>query len=348
MNQLKALVAMCCFLPYCLLADDGTGNAACPVTPADITHCNAAGALLPDLMTVVPKHLQIQNQQKKEWLRFSNGIANLGQGPWWLEPEFPNMNTGSSCQGAYQLVTAPEHFPNRHIIPTDTEIPASVGTYLSRCQKGKFDFHETHNHWHIANVGSFKICRYQDFVVNTGVNTNCAPVLRPQEPPSHVDPAIGIKFTFCLIDWYKIADNAPQSDPTRNYFVCETGYQGIAPGWVDQYHHSTDGQSIDITGIGANRYVLVSTVNSPLFGQPVFEESNTENNSAWVVFDLKRDSAGNAIVSVVADVCDSPFDYRTNQLQPVAEAFAAAYPDGTQDFADRIMHDMCGNKRVNR
>ena len=41
----------------------------------------------PDLRTVVPTHLNFVNQQQQEYLRFSNGIANTGSGPWALRPE---------------------------------------------------------------------------------------------------------------------------------------------------------------------------------------------------------------------------------------------------------------------
>lgn len=83
------------------LADDGTGNETCETDLATIPECALdADVLLPDLMTVVPKHLQIQNSQQNEMLRFSNGIANVGLGPWWLEPEFPAADASVSCQGA--------------------------------------------------------------------------------------------------------------------------------------------------------------------------------------------------------------------------------------------------------
>jgi hypothetical protein len=45
--------------------------------------------LYPDLRTVIPTHLGIQNQQQREILRFSNGIANTGPGPWRMRPEPP-------------------------------------------------------------------------------------------------------------------------------------------------------------------------------------------------------------------------------------------------------------------
>ena len=48
-----------------------------------------AAGLLPDLRTVVPQHLQLVNAQQREKLRFSNGIANTGPGPWALRPDPP-------------------------------------------------------------------------------------------------------------------------------------------------------------------------------------------------------------------------------------------------------------------
>src|ERR671914_482161 len=47
------------------------------------------GGLLPDMRTVVPAHLQLVNEHQRETLRFSNGIANTGPGPWALRPDPP-------------------------------------------------------------------------------------------------------------------------------------------------------------------------------------------------------------------------------------------------------------------
>src|SRR5919106_3331203 len=43
----------------------------------------------PDLRTVVPTHLQLVNEHQQETLRFSNGIANTGPGPWAMRPDPP-------------------------------------------------------------------------------------------------------------------------------------------------------------------------------------------------------------------------------------------------------------------
>jgi len=56
-------------------------------------HSPSEGCLRPPrsegstLRTVVPAHLNLVNQQQNECLRFSNGIANTGGGPWAMRPE---------------------------------------------------------------------------------------------------------------------------------------------------------------------------------------------------------------------------------------------------------------------
>jgi hypothetical protein len=122
---------------------------------------------------------------------------------------------------------------------------------------------------------------------------------------SPTGPVVGgnsIKTTFCLIDWYKLEDNAPASE--RIFFDCYTSYQGISAGWVDQYHQATTGQQVDLTGVpNANDYYLVSTANAA----GVFLEQNYTNNTAWVKFTLSQSSNGNRKVTVTAtSPCDTP------------------------------------------
>ena len=70
--------------------------------------------------------------------------------------------------------------------------------------------------------------------------------------------AQSVESTFCLIDWYKLDDNAPTTE--RTYWDCETSYQGISPGWVDQYHQELEGQQIDLTGAPVG---VVKVAHSP-------------------------------------------------------------------------------------
>ncbi len=304
-------------------ADDGTGNDPCP--QPDPKACQVPeNAILPDLMTVVPKHLGIQNQQQREILRFSNGLANLGEGPWWLAPEFPDPNA-AQCQTALQIFAGAGTFDDL-ILPT-----VAAGS----CAKGNFDFHETHNHWHIDNIGEFKVCTQAAFA---SLGAACPPATTSFGTPSQ-----GIKFTFCLIDWYKLGENTASSDPTRNFFDCSGEFQGITPGWVDQYHHATEGQQIDITGLPVGQYVLVSTVNvSAVTGEPVFEETDVSNNTSYVRFRLSRDSKGNPKIGDLRGACQDP-DYRA-AVEAAAANFVAVYGGD----ATRLADDMCGGKTSNR
>jgi len=96
-----------------------------------------ANALLPNMQTVVPKHLQIQNDHQREYLRFSNGIANTGSGNWQMIPIFPD-DPSLTQDAAQQFLDS-----NGNII----------------CQKtvSQTQFHPAHNHWHMADIAKFSV-----------------------------------------------------------------------------------------------------------------------------------------------------------------------------------------------
>ena len=217
--------------------------------------------LLPDIRTVVPAHLQIVNEHQRDILRFSNGIANTGAGDWRMRPE---ILSSAGVQNAVQ------------------EILDANGTVVREEVVSTFEFHATHNHWHIGDVALFEV--------------------RKGSPTGPIVGNNSLKVTFCLIDWYKIDENSPAHE--RTYWDCYTSYQGIAPGWVDQYHQSTDGQQLDLTGVpNGDDYYLVSTSNH----QGVFVESDYTNNTAWVKFRLYQDSKGNKKIEVTGhSPCESP------------------------------------------
>ena len=218
--------------------------------------------LLPDIRTVVPKQVQLVNAHQREFLRFSNGIANTGAGHWRMRPEVVDSGSGL-VQNAIQ------------------EILDADGNVVEEKKVSEFEFHAEHNHWHIDDVALFSI--------------------RTGSPTGPVVGGNSVKITFCLIDWYKLDDNPAM--PGRSYFQCGADRQGLSPGWVDQYRHSVEGQELDITGIPAGDYYLVTTSNAT----GVFVETDTTNNTAWVSFRLTRASKGNAAVTVTGhSPCDSP------------------------------------------
>jgi hypothetical protein len=238
----------------------------------------APAGLLPDLRTVVPAHLNLVNEHQRDILRFANGIANTGAGPWALRPDPP-------LELATTTVTAVQEFRDSNAFYKCGEQPKQVTAcynVVSERPTSTFEFHPAHNHWHIGDVALFEV--------------------RKGSPTGPVVGGNSIKTTFCLIDWYKLDDNSPAGE--RVFFDCYKGHQGISPGWVDQYHQSTDGQQVDLTGVAnASDYYLVSTAN---YAQ-VFVESNYTNNTAWVKFRLSQDSNGNRKVEVIAkSPCSTP------------------------------------------
>ena len=218
--------------------------------------------LLPDMQTVVPLHLNLVNRQQREIIRFSNGIANTGDGPWRMRPRFP-INDSQQTQDAIQ------------------EILDASGNVVDERVVSQFEFHAEHNHWHIEAVALFEV--------------------RVGSPDGPVFGDNSLKTTFCLIDWYKLEGNSPT--PERAYFDCFGEHQGISVGWVDQYHQSTEGQQLDITGAPEGMYYLVSTSNP----DGIFIEKDLTNNTAWVSFRLTRHSNGNPKIEVLGHSnCDTP------------------------------------------
>jgi hypothetical protein len=243
---------------------------ATPVTP-DGQPSQCPGGVLADLQTVVPKHLGIQNQQNAEMLRFTNGVANLGEGDFRMSPII-DADSG-------QIVSAQQ------------EILDAAGNVVCVEEVGEFIFHPEHNHWHIADVALYevRVARddghgglYGDVVANVH------------------DFANSVKTTFCLIDWYQLDSNSNRGE--RVYWDCSAGLQGIQSGWVDQYHHSLPDQNIDLTGVDPGVYYLLSTANP----DGDYVESDYTNNSAWVSFRLQRGGGNPKLTEIDHSTCSSP------------------------------------------
>jgi hypothetical protein len=240
------------------------------VVAAPVGAGKPTAGLLPDLRTVVPQHLQIQNAGRREILRFSNGIANTGAGPWALRPEPPPGGTNTETTAVQEIRDSGALYKCGQQPKQVTECYNVVSERLA----GTFVYHPEHNHWHIGDVALFEV--------------------RRGSPTGPVVGGNSIKVTFCLIDWYKLEDNSPTTE--KVFWDCATSFQGISAGWVDQYHQSTEGQQLDLTGIpNADDYYLVSTANYA----GIYTESDTTNNSAWVKFRLYREPNGNRKVDVL-------------------------------------------------
>jgi hypothetical protein len=233
------------------------------------------GGLIPDLQPVVPHHLGIQNTGGREYLRLDNGIANVGAGPWHLHPDTViagETGTTTAMQDIWDKVGGPSD-------PT-ASVVCSVPTT-------QFEFHPAHNHWHIGSVARFSV----QLAADDGIGGAIGAVY-----VNDLGVAQSFKTTFCLIDWIKIDDNS--KTPERTYWACDrtAPYQGVSVGWIDQYHHSLEGQEVDLTGAPAGIYYLRVDVND----EGRFVESTTADNLAWRSFSLSRDSNGNPKIAYIS------------------------------------------------
>lgn len=130
-------------------------------------------ALLPDMRTVVPQHVQVVNEHQRELIRFSNGVANTGAGDWRMRPEFP-LDESTGTQDAIQ------------------ELLDAAGNVAAQLPVSQFAYHPTHHHWHIDGIALFEV--------------------RAGSPSGPVVGDNSIKTTFCLIDWYKLEGNSPTKE----------------------------------------------------------------------------------------------------------------------------------------
>jgi hypothetical protein len=228
------------------------------------TAAHAGDPLFPDIVEGVPAHLSIQNRQQREILRFTTEHINIGAGALQVRSD----STIGPCTvdgNSYDQCTA-----------AIQEVMDAQGNVVYRQNAGYSVFHPDHNHWHQNGVA--------DFVLRKG---------------SLIGPAAAssLKTTYCLIDYDKT--DLVHANNTRTYFDCNAELQGISVGWSDQYHHSTHGQQLDITGAQPGVYFLIY-VADPL---NQWRELDETNNTSWVMFELSRRGANAEIREIAHSAC---------------------------------------------
>ena len=211
-SRWRTLVCSICLLAFSALP--GRTN-----TPGEVHY--------PDLVTLPPSEVRLQNSAGRRYLRFSNVIANLGRGR--LEV-FAEHNAATGMTDAFQQLYT--HDSSGNWIPTATR---HVGT---------FEFHSTHDHWHLEGFA-----RYE---------------LRDVAPDGSIGGTIlslSAKVSFCLLDSVAANLNLEHAEP-RTFTQCGVDIpQGISVGWADVYRWNLPGQSLDITGLSNGTYWLVSTAD---------------------------------------------------------------------------------------
>jgi hypothetical protein len=222
--------------------------------------------LLPDVVEEVPSHLQIQNAQQREWLRFTTVHTNIGEGN--LQIRGGGQVDACEIDGIqYEECT----------IATQEILDAS-GAIVGTQPAGVALYHPEHNHWHQSAVAEFAVRSSLD----------------------GPDIAVGTKITFCFVDVeFTGATGSLKKVQPRTYFECNGDLQGLASGWADSYHQSTPLQELDITGLAAGTYYLTHLADP----DDNWLESNEDNNFTWVRFRLARDSANPKIAVLDHSPC---------------------------------------------
>lgn len=214
--------------------------------------------IYPDVIEEVPSHLQIQNRQQREWLRFSTTHINIGSG---------NLQIRGGGQVQPCDIDAIHY---QQCTVATQEILDGAGHVVETHPAGVAFFHPEHNHWHQSAVAKFAIRKGS------------------LDGP---EVATGVKITFCFVDVEFTGKTGSQKKvQPRTYFDCNGDFQGLASGWADEYHQSTPLQELDVTGLPAGDYFLTHEAdpdNHWLEGS----SGGETNNFTWVKFRLSRQGA---------------------------------------------------------
>jgi hypothetical protein len=217
----------------------------------------------PDIVEQI-SHLQVQNEHQRESLRFSTTHINVGDGP-------------LQVRGGGQIVPCViDGIAYAQCTQATQEVLDASGNVVATHPAGVAVFHPEHNHWHQSAVALFEV--------------RAGAIDGPLW-------ASGIKITFCLVDNDQTV--LVKKGSSRSYFECNAALQGISVGWGDDYHQSTEGQELDISGAPAGTYYLVHRADP----ENHWLEADETNNLAWVKFALSRQGANPKVTVLEQSAC---------------------------------------------
>lgn len=259
-TTIRATIVMALTIAATVLVPAVPGRTSAPPQVWTAAQAQALGGLLPDIIEEIPKHLAIQSAQQREYLRFSTTHWNFGDGPLQVR------GGGQVAPCVIDGVTEPQ------CTHATQEILNANGSVVATHPAGVSFFHAAHNHWHQTAVATFAV---------RGSLSG---------PPLG---ALHVKTTFCLVD--VDTSELVRRNSERVYWECNGAMQGISVGWGDQYHHSTEGQELDVTDLPDGDYYLTQDANP----DGNWLETDTANNRSWAQFRLSR-KGGRTKVAVLA------------------------------------------------
>ena len=226
------------------------GLAACGGFP-EITE-PVGTRLLPDLVAEPPVDLRVTRLDDGTLeARFSSTLVNVGDGDFALRA---SRETGDWA--------------------VTQEIWYSESGAELRASSAELAFAgDGHEHWHVRRVAGYRL---------VPLDSSGSPV---DNAPARTDAKIG----FCFYD-HTHSMGFGDEDPRFDVHECgeENATEirmGLSPGWADVYGFNLPGQSIDITDLPDGAYRIWAEADA----EGWFEESNKENNTTWIDFDLTTD-----------------------------------------------------------
>ncbi len=185
-------------------------------------------------------------------LRFTTVIVNIGSGPFEL-------------RGSRASTTEPEMSVTQRIYNSPSGFRDAATSAVM------FHSGDGHNHWHVRDLETSELIR-QDNGVKVGT---------------------GAKRGFCFLDNEAYNLGLPGAPQSPQYGIAGCGNRdspavtmGLSVGWGDRYPYYTAFQYIDITGLSAGRYNLVTVADAANW----FVESDDTNNGTSVEVQITGNS----------------------------------------------------------
>ena len=211
--------------------------------------------LLPDLATmrVHSGDLQVSGDHAAPLLRLTNRVANEGRGPLEIYPSVNSHDCDHDGDPDNDRDALQRIFLDRD---GDRVFERKTDTGAEHFRFGCERYDPRAEHWNV-----FDLARYELRRMRSGRTV-----------------ARASKVAYCTVDSDLVFPELPGS-PRSDYYPrggCDEGSTlGISIGWADEYYYGLPGQALDIAGVKAGRYCLVST------GDPddLLRESDNSNNA---------------------------------------------------------------------
>jgi hypothetical protein len=211
--------------------------------------------LLPDLVTmrIHSDDLEVSGDRAVPLLRLTNRLANKGRGPLEIRPSAISHDCDHDGDPANDRDAVQRVFLDGN---GNGVFQRKADTASERFRFGCERYDPRVQHWNVADLARYELRRRR----------------------SGKTVARTTKVAYCAVDSELRFPGLPGS-PSRRYYPrggCDEGSTlGISIGWVDEYYYTVPGQALEIAGVKAGRYCLVS------IGDPhdLLRESDNSNNA---------------------------------------------------------------------